>query len=475
MGTAGAQSSRAGAGTGSSAGMGRPSSSLYPADLHIVTLTETSVTLSWTGYRHVHLPYFFEQVPVPTDSEVYMRPADAPPSALKQVHYDPTPRTYHQVTIDGLEPGRSYYFEARSDGVKAVANLISTKIIDPMTREGVFTTLKTPPGDYVQTVVILNDTHVGLGEHLVRGTGETPYSYFILEDALAEIAQLAPSAVIINGDVTSEGRPHELRVARRILDSYGTEKQDYFLTRGNHDRPHRASEDPRANYEIGTALTPEQARGTAESSSDKYAADPYYDNVNDFFDLPYQHMWATRKGNLRLIGLDSSDANNPAGGTMHEEQLEAFESEVRSDPTVPTICFTHHPLTREQALTALGSRPFLLDKKSATRVEEIEASAPGVFAHYSGHTHRGRRSKGQIATNVDFIEAPASGEYPDTYTVLKLYTGGYTQTTHRPDTERVRGRMVPERWSSNGVLPEGTLYRTDHRNFSVARDLSALA
>ncbi|GAB3074962.1 hypothetical protein GCM10027157_04330 [Corynebacterium aquatimens] len=433
------------------------------------------MTLSWTSYTHAHLPYFIEQVPVPTDSEVYIRLADAPRSALTQVHYDPTPRTYHQVTIDGLEPGRSYYFEARSDGVRAVPNLISTSIIDPMTRDGVFTTLTPPPGEYVQTVVVLNDTHVGLGEHLVKGTGETPYSYFVLEDSLKEIAALAPSAVVINGDVTSEGRPHELRVARRLLDAYGKEKQDYFLTRGNHDRPHRGSEDPRANYESGTVLAPELARGTAETSSAKYAADPFYDNVNDFFDLPYQQMWATRKGNLRLIGLDSADANNPAGGTMHDEQLAAFEAELQSDPHLPTICFTHHPLTRQQALTAFGSRPFLLDKRSATRVEELEAAVPGVFAHYSGHTHRGRRSKGHIATNVDFIEAPASGEYPDTYTVVKFYTGGFTQTTHRPDTERVRGRMVPERWSSHGVLPEGTLYRTDHRNFTVVRDLSALA
>lgn len=434
-----------------------------------MTLTDTSVTVAWMTYDRAHLPYFFEQAARPADTELLLRPADAPPSTLRTVYHDETPVGYHQATVDGLEPGRTYVFEARSNGVKAVPNYISTSLIDPMTQRGVFTTLTPPPGEFVQTVAVLNDTHVGLGEHLVAGTDEIPYSYFMLEDALAEIKRIAPSIVVINGDITSEARPHELKKAREILSGYGTFNQDYFLTRGNHDRPHQASEDPRAAYETGTQLSPEM-----EVSSTGSSREPFYDNVIDFFDLPYQQMWATRRGNLRIIGLDSSMAENPAGGTIHDAQMDAFRTEMQHDPSVPTIVMSHHPLSRQQAATAFGSRPFLMDKRSANEIERIEAAAPGTFLHLSGHTHRGRRSRGHIATGVEFLETPASGEFPNVYTLIDLYTGGYMVTNHRPRTRRVFDRMVPERWSSKGVLPEGTLYRTDHRNFAVTRDLSGL-
>lgn len=458
---------------GSGEATAQPSSSrrhaeLYAADLHIVTITDTSVTIAWMTYAKRHFPYFTAQDAVPADSEVRIGRADFP-GARAQVHYDASPSGYHQMRIGGLAPGTTYRFEARSNGVRAVPNYFATKLIDPMTRDGFFTTLTRPPGDYVQTVAVLNDTHVGLGEHLVVGTDETPYSYFMLEDELAEIKAVDPSIVLVNGDLTSEARPHELKKAKEILDGYGREKVDYFLTRGNHDRPHRASEDPRAAYETGTLLPKE-----LEASSGSSASEPFYDNVIDYFDLPYQQMWVTRRGNLRIVGLDSSMAENSAGGTIRPSQIEAFRAEMESDPSVPTIVMSHHPLSFEQAATAWGSRPFLMDKRSATQVEHIEAAAPGTFLHLGGHTHRGRRSRGHIATNVEFLETPASGEFPNVYTLIDLYTGGYMVTSHRPNTARVRGRMVPERWSSHGVLPEGTLYRTDNRNFTVVRDLSGL-
>lgn len=446
-----------------------------------MTLTETSVTIAWMTYEHAHMPYFIEQEPLPADTELLLRPLDSPARALQTVFYDPIPRGYHQATVRGLEPGRSYAFEARSNGAKAVPNYITTSFVDPMIKHGIFTTLAPPPGQFVQTVAVLNDTHVGLGAHLLKGSGGIPYANEILADALTEIARVSPSIVVVNGDITAEARLNELRDAKALLDAYGAEKRDYVLTRGNHDRPRKASEDPNTNYGAATPLPralyadPEATPSLSSSSvSSAHGGEPYYDTVSDVFDLPYQQMWATRRGNLRLIGLDSSEAGNHGGGTLYRAQLDAFEAEVSSAPDAPTICFSHHPLTSEQALTAFGSRPFLMDKRSATRVEEIMASSPGSFLHLSGHTHRGRRSRGSIAVDTDFIETPATGEFPTCYTLLNLYTGGYTVTSHRPDTERVRDRMVPERWSQYGVIPEGTVYRTDHRNFTVVRDLSAL-
>lgn len=436
------------------------------ADLHLVTVTDTSFTVAWTTYAHSHFPYFTEQEAAPATTEVAVGPADST-AALQVVHEDATPRAFHQVTVNGLEPGRTYRFECRSNGVLATPNWIHTTITDPMTSHGVVTTLQRPDGDFVQRIAIMNDTHVGLGEHLVKGTGKTPYSYFLMEDNLDLVRSLAPSVLLINGDVTSEGRPHECKKARQLLDGYGTLNRDYFVTAGNHDRPHRADEDLSANYPHSLPL-PADALPRSERDRE------YFYNFGDWFGINYQTPWTAEIGGLRIIGSDSAMAGNFAGGFFNDSQHEQLSSLFGSDPERPTLSLCHHPVTDESAISAFGSRSFLLDLGDSIKLQKLHARTPGVFAHLGGHTHRGRRTHSLYAPGIEYLENPASGEYPCGVTVLDIYTGGAMISHHRPYTDRYAGQMLVERWASGGVLPDYTLYRTDHRNFTFDFDFSGV-
>lgn len=451
--------STAAAGMGARRPGALPDAPVIPTDLHVVTVTPTSFTVAWTTYDRHSLPYFSAGTFASADTEVLLAPADAPHAPLRQVHFSAEPTIFHQVTVTGLEPGRTYRFQARSLGVVARANLFATAVRDPVTREGIVTTLVPPPGEFVQSVAVLNDTHVGVGETLGNRHAE-----WVLRDSLTEIARRRPSALVVNGDVTDGGQEHQARRAREILDGYGVLGEDYFVTRGNHDRPRRGDGD----HASGDRTAPHYLPG---GSAEGIFRDPF----GDVFEAPYQRLWHTRAGGLRLIGIDTAEAGNSAGGRMIAAQIEEYAQLLRDDPVIPTVTFTHHPVTDYQALTALGSRPFLLDRGSAKRIEQEQARAAGAFLHISGHTHRPRRSKSFYAKDVLFLETAATGEFPCGYTMLDLYTGGFMVTFHRPVTDRVISGMPVERWSARGFQPEYTLHRTDHRNFVVERDLAALA
>ncbi|MDU0478494.1 metallophosphoesterase [Staphylococcus chromogenes] len=442
------------------------SGEVHALDLHIVTVTDTSFTVAWTTYSVGHFPYFKEQQAAPAATEVYVGPADSS-APLRLVHEDATPRAFHQVTVEGLEPGRQYRFECRSNGVVAKPNWVHTTLTDPMTSRGIVTTLQRPSGSFVQRIAIMNDTHVGLGEHLVKWTGETPYSYFLMEDNLDLVRTLAPSVLLINGDVTSEARPHECKKARQLLDAYGTLNQDYFVTAGNHDRPHRVDEDRSANYQYSAPLPADALRRSERGRE-------YHYNFGDWFGISYQTPWTFEVGGLRIIGADSAMAGNSAGGFFNDDQLEQLRAIHAADPDRPTLSLCHHPVTDESALSAFGSRSFLLDLGDAIEFQRIQARTPGVFAHLGGHTHRGRRTPSLYAPGIEYLENPASGEFPCGVTVLDIYTDGAMISHHRPNTERYAGQLLKERWASGGVLPDYTLYRTDHRNFTFDFDFSGL-
>lgn len=444
----------------------KPAAHVAASDLHLVTVTDTSFTVAWTTYAHSHFPYFTEQEAAPATTQVAIGPADST-APLRVVHEDATPRAFHQVTVDGLEPGRAYRFECRSNGELAKPNWVHTTLTDPMTSRGVVTTLQRPDGEFLQRIAIMNDTHVGLGEHLVKWNGQTPYSYFLMEDNLDLVRSLAPSVLVINGDVTSEARPHECKKARQLLDSYGTLHRDYFVTAGNHDRPHRADEDPSANYPHSAPL-PADALRRSERSRD------YFYNFGDWFGLSYQTPWSFEVGGLRIIGSDSAMAGNSAGGFFNDAQLDQLRSLHAADPDRPTLNLCHHPVTDESAISAFGSRSFLLDLGDAIELQKIHARTPGVFAHLGGHTHRGRRTHSLYAPGIEYLETPASGEHPCGVTVLDIYTSGAMVSHHRPYTDRYAGQLLKERWASGGVIPDYTLYRTDHRNFTFEFDFSGV-
>ena len=460
-------------------------------DLEVVTVTPTSVTFGFASYTAPHPAYGPLRPTVPTLGEVAMAPADDPIAANDPVGSQALPGSagswirpgmpdlpvvkasesetgFHLVTVDGLEPGREYVFECRCDGIPATPGLMTTNLPGTPEISGRVTTLTPPPGEHVTTIAILNDTHIGEEKHglilgdfpeaIVQEPGLPPFPEVMLASALAEIRDRGIGRVFVNGDTTSEARPHEVRRFRKIMDGFGAHGVDYHVTRGNHDRPHTPESDPGAGYEAHPVL-----EGTEDHR------DPWGEEF-----VPRQTMWRTDVGGLRVIGIDSSMLDE-SGGRIEEAQFEALEAELAADPARPTLLMAHHPVTVEAAFTNVGTPAFTLNLDHSDRLQRMLAATPGAFLMAAGHTHRARRTAPDAARNVDFVEFGSAAGYPGGYTLVHLHTGGYQVNFHRTGSPEALRWSSRSRWAMYGLNPEYTLGTTAHRNYVVHRDLSGLA
>ena len=460
-------------------------------DLEVVTVTPTSVTFGFASYTAPHPAYGPLRPTVPTLGEVAMAPADDPLAVqdpvgsaaipgpagswlrpgmpdLPVVAASDSDTGFHLVTVEGLEPGREYVFECRCDGIPATPGLMTTAMPGSPEVSGRITTLTPPPGDHVTTIAVLNDTHIGEEKHglilgdfpeaIVQEPGLPPFPELMLAGALAEIRARGVGHVFVNGDTTSEARPREVRRFREIMDGFGAHGVDWHVTRGNHDRPHVPSSDPAAGYENHPVLP-----GT----------DDHRDPWGEMF-VPRQTMWRTDVGGLRVLGLDTSMLDE-SGGRIEDAQFAALEAELAAAPERPTLLLAHHPVTAEAAFTNVGSPSFTLNLDHSDRLQRMLAAAPGTFLMAAGHTHRARRTAGDAAGNVDFVEFGSAAGYPGGYTLIHLHTGGYPVNFHRTGTPEALHWSSRSRWSMYGLNPEYTLGATAHRNYVVERDLSGLA
>lgn len=450
---------------------------LVVTDLEVVTVTDTSVTFSWATYAGPH-PAWGKLAPLaPADTEVALASVDgadtgasaslgaAANANLPVVHKDPTQVGYHFVTIDGLQPGTTYRFECRSNGVVAEPGLITRNLPQTAEQTGQFTTLVAPSGDYLTTIAILNDTHIGeTGHGIIVGEfpppiqaapGAAPYPEVMLTGALAEIQALGLKKVFVNGDATSEARPAEVRRFAEIMNTFGAQGAEWFVTRGNHDRPHKPEADPNAGYDEFPVL-----EGT----------DDHRDPFGVILDRPRQQLWVTEQGPVRVIGLDSASLDT-AGGEIDDEQFAALQEELQRNPNQPTIVLAHHPITTEAGLTNAGGASFILNASDARRLQEMLNDASCVFFAGAGHTHRAARTKGDFGSGVDYLETGACKAYPGGYTLMHVYSGGYQINFHRVNTPGALEWVARARWAVYGLEPEALLGDTADRNYVVNRQL----
>ena len=103
-----------------------------------------------------------------------------------------------------------------------------------------------PPGELLTTFATVNDVHFGevecgIIEGLPSGPtfraaeGDDPYPVVMNRGAIAEIQALDPAAVVVKGDLTSEGTVEEYAA---FLDAYGVFGERLHHVRGNHDAFH---------------------------------------------------------------------------------------------------------------------------------------------------------------------------------------------------------------------------------------------
>ncbi|MGW2666380.1 metallophosphoesterase family protein [Nocardia tengchongensis] len=415
------------------------------SDLELVTVTDHSAVLTWTTRARNRAGRLR---PVSADTEVRITPADS--RGVPRTWFFEGLRTpYHYAEIRGLEPGRAYRFEAYSDGRRAVpARTLVTRRSGTPESTGVFTTATPPPGRLIRTIALANDLHygepasglfAGLFEGVRHGTDEYPefMLHALLEDL--RLPDRAADHLVVAGDLTDSGTSEQALGVRAQLDDWGELGRDYFVCRGNHDvRP------PEETDHWGNVFHPR-------------------DRLLEYF-----------AGGLRIIGLDTTRVRG-AGGTLAPAQLAHLSELLRGEPERPTLIFGHHPVTRHAAVSNPGGPGFVLDRANAAALHRLYASAPGVFLHHSGHTHRNRRSRPDSGIGVEFLEVGAVKEYPGGYTLIRIYEGGYMVNFWKTRSESARRWSTRTRSQYLGLHPDHALGSCADRNHVVLRDFSGLS
>lgn len=432
--------------------------SIIVTDLEVVTITDTSAVLTWTTLGPDAAGNL---VPVEADTEVLAAPADSS-APLRQVFAASESTAFHYAEISDLEPGRRYRFEARSSGVRAVPALnLATRLPHTPEATGEFTTLVPPPGRLLRTIALGADVHfgeeisgliaAGLPPGVSQEPGLPPYPEVMLGALLDDMHRpdRAAECLVLAGDLTAEATPAQVRGIRRMLDSWGTANRDWFACRGNHDRPH-----------------------TGEDYVTCRPLGDHYDCWGESF-TPRQQLGEYQVGGLRLLGLDTTELDT-SGGRIDRPQLDRLRDVLHADPDRPTLVFSHHPVTVESGLTNLAGPAFVLNVTDAAELQSLYGSAPGVFLHQSGHTHRTRRTRPDQPIAVEFLEVASVKEHPGGYTLLRLYEGGYMANFYKTRSPAARRWSTRTRGEYFGLLPEYVLGTTEDRNHTVLRDLSGL-
>lgn len=422
--------------------------SMTASDLELVTVTDRSAILTWTTRARDHAR---RMRPVPADTEVRIAPADGS-GAARTRYLDSRATAYHYAEIDGLEPGRTYRFEAYSNGRRASpARTLVTRRSGTPESTGVFTTATPPPGRLLRTIALANDVHYG--EHtsglIVSGipTGlrhdTAHYPEFMLDALLDDVRSpdRAADHLVLAGDLTDSGTLDQSRAIRTRLDSWGELGRDYFVCRGNHDKPERHRGQTRDHW------------GAVFHSRQR---------------LVEYHL-----GGLRLIGLDTTRLTG-SGGTIVAPQRDRLREILAADPDRPTLIFGHHPVTSHAAVSNPGGPGFVLDPSNAAALHTLYRNAPGVFLHHSGHTHRNRLSRPNIGIDVEFLEVAAVKEYPGGYLLLRLYEGGYTANFYKTRSDAARTWSTRTRRQYLGLHPDHSLGSCADRNHATLRDFSGL-
>ncbi len=442
-----------------------PARALLARDLEVVTVTDTSVIITWFTGSAAEPDAYGQPAPVPADTELLLGEPGRP-ATLRTVLHDATPTPYHYAEVTGLEPGRAYAYVARSAGQDAAqTSLQFPGSLGSLDVPGVVTTLSTPPGRYLFTVALAADTHVGETASGVvavnwpqafrQDPGLPPYPEVMLTGMLEDLRRhrRRPAVLIVAGDITAEALPPQVARARALLDGWGRLGADYFVVRGNHDRPHTG----RA-YEAGTPVP---------------GAGDHHDCWGDVFGPRRQRLSTHELGGLRIIGLDTTTLDT-ASGTLDKTQLADLRDVLASDPDRPTLVCGHHPVTYESAVTTAAGPGFNLDAAKARELEALYARAPGVFLHQAGHTHRNKVTAATGTPSTEFLEVAAVKEYPGGYCLLRVHTGGYLVSFYKTRADLARRWSQRTRAEYFGIFPHYALGTIADRNRTVRRDLSGL-
>ena len=279
----------------------------------------------------------------------------------------------HRVhRYEGLDPGRTYDYlglESR--------------------------TLDRPPGELLCRIATVNDVHFGeeecgrvddhpQGPIQRRAPGETPYPEVMNTAAVLEMQAVEPAAVIVKGDLTNSGQPHEFGAFEAW---YRTTFGDRLhVVRGNHD---------------------------AYEGQHEYAGD----------------RWIEVPG--AAIALLDTVIPGKASGTLTTAQLDWLEHHAHASD-VPVLVMGHHPQWIDEGDNRRSDDYFGMHPDASDALNDVVARCPRIVAYTAGHTHRHRIRR--MTCGVPTIEIGCVKDFPGTWAEYRVFEGGITQVVHRMST-----------------------------------------
>jgi Icc protein len=244
-------------------------------------------------------------------------------------------------------------------------------------------------GDARSLIVTMNDVHFGEVECgrvgndstfvMTVGPGDRPYPDVMNESVIADAAALGPDAVIVRGDLTSEGTFEQYETFKSFYCTAFSDRITYV--RGNHDAFHG----------------------------------------NSFADWPVQIV---RTNGVAIVLLDTARLHR-ADGFVSRDQCDAV-AEFAAQCSDPVIVMGHHPLFIE-GVDRIGRFDGVSPQESNALIE-VMAAAGNVVAYSAGHTHRCRRRE---LSGVAIIEIACTKDYPGAWAEYQVGSTGIAQIVHR--------------------------------------------
>ena len=299
---------------------------------------------------------------------------------------------FHVARIEGLAPDTEYTLTV--DGVEPDRWLPATA-----------RTLVRPPGELSATIATANDVHFGetrcgatgdvatdaVGPILSSEPGEPPYPQTMNRAAVAEIAALAPDAVVVKGDLTDTGRPGEYD---EFLDVYGALDPLLHHVRGNHDAMRDVT--------LGVESTP----------------------------------YAVALPGVTLAVLDTT-APGHVGGELPASQVDWLDELARSS-TELVLVFGHHPVWNLDTHQRVDPH-YAIAKEGSVALLEVIHRREAIAGYFAGHTHANRVRHYERARDVPCVEVACTKDFPGAWAEYRVVR----RRVHAGDAPDLLARRAP--------------------------------
>jgi Icc protein len=305
---------------------------------------------------------------------------------------------------DGLEPGQAY--ERHGHRFSTLPDL----------------------GPRLSAFGTVNDVHFGetqcgliegsdVGPVLSVGAGETPYPEVMNAAVIDSMKAHALDAVLVKGDLTSNGRIDEFNRFRAVYETAFAEKLHFI--RGNHESYHS----------------------------------------------PEMHAVSQIHRSLPGVELAMIDTSKPgfANGTIRAEDLNWLEA-LAKQATAPVLVFGHHHIWSPRA--ERDKHFFGIEPDASESLIELMSRHESLVGYFAGHTHRNRV---QRIDEKLYVEVASVKEFPGMWAHYEVFEGGILQVNHRANTDAALLWSEKTRVMYNGRYFDYAFGSLDERSFLVCR------